>query len=197
MSVAKTEIIKQAECARRLGVSAAAVNKLVKQQVLPVTPKGDVDWLLALAAIREKMPLKSKMRKAVAELDAAQRRIAGTTQSNDVGGGSVDDSLPISPDDYYIARADKEQSLAAMAALELRQKEGELVQLEVARAEFAKATLTVREAMLNLPDLLSPLLTPMTDQREIRALLDKQVREALGVFSDYQNEGVAHGCDCI
>jgi hypothetical protein len=57
------------------------------------------------------------------------------------------------------------------------------VQAASVRSEFARQTAAVRDAFLQLPMRLAPVLTGETNQSKIQTLLDTEIRRALTNFS--------------
>lgn len=68
---------------------------------------------------------------------------------------------------------------AKMAKIERREMEGGLKPAEEVRKEAYSAAVNVRRAMLTLPDRLSPVLVNMSDSREIRSFLRRELTAGL------------------
>ena len=71
-----------------------------------------------------------------------------------------------------IAEADKAEMQAAVMR-------GELVSASAVRSEFSKRATEVRDAMLNVPARLAPVLLACKTEREIQSLLDAELRSVL------------------
>jgi phage terminase Nu1 subunit (DNA packaging protein) len=81
------------------------------------------------------------------------------------------------------ARARKESSLADLRELELKEKRGELVSKKDAQLAFAALVTATKNHLLVLPDEIAPKVAALTDVREIRHLIDVEIRAALTELS--------------
>ena len=77
------------------------------------------------------------------------------------------------------ARAAKEIALAKERQLDLRRREGELLEArEVEQACTQKLT-SFKNRLLAIPDRLAQKLAAISEDREIRAILDGEIKAAL------------------
>lgn len=137
--------------AKHLGVSKPYVTKLAKADRLVFTPDGRhiiVDE--SLARIED---TKDPAREDVAERWKAQKAAGGQVLS------------------YSDARARKETALAEQAELDLRQRKGELCSVADVERLLTDLGTKTRMIMENLPDRISPEITPVTDEARTHALL--------------------------
>lgn len=81
------------------------------------------------------------------------------------------------------ARLRKELALAQLRELELRQKSGELIEVESVRRMWFERGRTVRDLLLGLPPRLAASLAAESDQAAVRVLLDREIRAALEALS--------------
>lgn len=82
-------------------------------------------------------------------------------------------------DEFQRDRARNERIKAINAELDLALRLKTLVSADDVRRASFDAARTAQEALMRLPDRLSPLLAAETDAARIRALLDQAIREAL------------------
>jgi hypothetical protein len=78
-----------------------------------------------------------------------------------------------------VAKADKEEHLAKLAAIEVAEKERTLVSAADAVKSATRAGMAIRDAMLSLPGRLAATLASMEDEREIERYLTDQLRAEL------------------
>lgn len=89
------------------------------------------------------------------------------------------EDVQTSGESYAEAQRRKEVALADLRELELAQKSGQLVEVTTAALYLANATKAVQNQLLSIPDKTAPLLAAVTDVRECRDLVLKEIREAL------------------
>lgn len=80
---------------------------------------------------------------------------------------------------YAEAQRRKEVALADLRELELAQKSGQLIEVSGAALFLANASKAVTNQLLALPDKLAPLIAAVTDIRECRDMLLKEIKQAL------------------
>jgi phage terminase Nu1 subunit (DNA packaging protein) len=78
-----------------------------------------------------------------------------------------------------VAKADKEEYLAKLAAIEVAEKEGSLVSAADAVKSATRAGMAIRDAVLSLPGRVAAQLASMDDEREIERYLTEQLRAEL------------------
>ena len=84
---------------------------------------------------------------------------------------------------YSKARAEKEQSNAAMAKLALKEKQGSLVGVVQMRKEADQSARAVRNAFLALPERIASILVGR-DEKDILFALRREVRDTLDLLAD-------------
>ena len=162
--------MKQAEYARRRGVSRQAVAKAIKQGRITVLPDGGVDPETADREWAENRG--SKMLAPSAPATHVNRR-----QS----------PAPFDPAEFLTfdeARALREQFAAERERLKLEQEAGLLIDAAEVRAVWFAALRTVRERLLNVPDRLAQQLATEGDAAQVHAALLKEIRFVLENLSD-------------
>lgn len=86
-------------------------------------------------------------------------------------------------EDYRTVRTRREAAEAALAELKLEEQRARLVDKAAVTAEHSKRVVQFREAMLQIPARLSPLLVGLVDQGRIERLIDAELRQALTAFA--------------
>lgn len=86
------------------------------------------------------------------------------------------------------AKAVRESFNAKLARLNYEQKLKELIKVEVVEKKLFELALQVRDAILTVPNKISPELASMTDEKKINAFLDKTLRECLTTLSEGEFE---------
>ena len=162
--------MKQAEYARRRGVSRQAVAKAIKQGRITVLPDGGLDPEIAdreWAANRG-----AKMPAAPAPAAHVNRRQLPE---------------PFDPTEFLTfdeARALREQYAAERERLKLEQEAGLLIEAAEVKAAWFAALRTVRERLLNVPDRLAQQLAAEGDAAQVHAALLQEIRFVLENLSD-------------
>ena len=143
----------QAEYARTKGFSRQFISKMVKKGVLTLMD-GKIDPDQAdreISAARD--PARDGLRKTGKKPEAASS--------------------------YWKARTQREQIRAKREALEYGRLVGKLVDAEEVRLAAFNRGRILRDAILNLPDRLSPLLASESDPKKVNVILSKELRAAL------------------
>ncbi len=165
------ELITQAEYARRRGVAKSAVARAVAERRITLID-GKVDPVVADVQWEHN----------------TRARADGGRSTTTPAPGAVPPALPTSEpvaptagDGGYSAnRARREQYEADMAQMKMLEQQGDLVRVAEVRAEMAKRIGQVRTNMLQIPARLAPLLAAESDQAVVYAMLDAELRSALG-----------------
>lgn len=166
---APANALSQAALGRLLGLSPAAITKL-KGQGMPV------DSVEAARAWRE------------ARLNVAARKPSPPIQSESsialpppafppIQGGDFGD------EDFQMARTRREIAEANLAEMREHELEGKLIRVEAIRAAWSKRISATRDALLQLPHRLAPVLAAETEMERVSQLLDVELRQALTELS--------------
>ncbi|HTK30722.1 MAG TPA: hypothetical protein VL332_02075 [Candidatus Saccharimonadaceae bacterium] len=158
--------ISQRAYAKHRGVTHRAVQKAIAAGRIPVTADRKVDP------------------------DVADRAWASNTDEAKVRGTAPAAALPSAPSpmpvgpsgtssSYQTARALHETYRARTARLEFERLSGALVPMDQVRVEAFTSARRVREAILSVPDRLSPVLAAMSDPADIHRTLLAELRQAL------------------
>jgi hypothetical protein len=78
-----------------------------------------------------------------------------------------------------LAKLEKEQALAGLRTLELRKRNGELVEAAAVARGITDASAEARSAILSLPDRISEQLAAEADPHRVHVLLTEQLEQTL------------------
>lgn len=167
------DLISKAEYARRRGCDPAAVTRAVQKgwvtsidgKIDPVV--ADVQWAANARSRADSRP--------ATEVGA---RLAGLAPP------SAGEVPKAQGDDYFAARARRETAEAELAELKLQEQLGQLVRGDKVRAETARLAASLREAFLQMPARLSPVLAAESDAARVHDLLQAEVRQVLAQLAD-------------
>lgn len=156
---ASAERLSLSAYARRRGVTLRAVQNAIKDGRIARETDGKID-----------------PEKADAEWRAA------TSPAR--GGDRRSPRAASGPSALGDARAKREKYLAELARLKYELESGRLLDArEVEKAWFDKARI-VRDAILNLPDRVAPLVASETDEHKVHRILTDELRSALEELAD-------------
>ena len=164
--VSKVNLMSQAEYARHRGCSKVAVGKAVKANRISLV-NGKID-------------------PAVADIQWQKnsRARAGTQTSAQLplDGGEVA-AESTKTDDYMVNRNRTEAATAGRAELALAREMGEAISVAAVEATLANDYSATRDAMLQIPARISPLLAVETDPAAIQTQLYEEIHKALDAVS--------------
>lgn len=163
---------RKAELARQLGVSRQAVGDLVKRGILPEDKDGLIDVEIARMALANRVHPSSKTAQA---LTAAPPATAPTAAPPPAAANDEDQQIT----SYHVAKTLNEAAQARMNQLKLRELQGDLIRVAAIRSELATAIASTREALMQIPARLSPVLAPETDQAKVHDLLQAELVQVL------------------
>ena len=167
--------VKTAELARILGISRQRVNELSRKGKL--TRGADGRW----------DPDKARTELGRTLEDQQERRSKVETPRSKVERGFPPrepdpDDLPMSGSTHDIfnrARAAKEIAIAKERQLDLRRRQGELLEAREVEQAWTQKLTSFKNRLLAIPDRLAQKLAAITEDREIRAILDGEIKAAL------------------
>lgn len=174
-AAANPQRASQASLARLLGVSRQAINDLVKRQIIPIGADGLIDVELAHIAIANRIRPSGKT--------AGQAAVQTTTPSPPAA--QAPSSLPSDPPvadaqlSYHIAKTLRETAEARKAQLELAEMRRDLVRVADVRADLARRFAQIREALLQIPSRLVPLLVAEPSPPAMDRLLRAEITDVL------------------
>lgn len=176
-AVSRAGRISQTDLAELLGVTRQSVHELVQRGILAT----DQDGLLPLAATRDAILANVRPGAKSAQLfEAANPPAPAPVQPpapHDSSAGEQRESLTS-------IRIRRESAEAERAEIELRKATGELVNVADVRAAMAGKVAALREAAMQIPSRLAPVLAPETDQARVYEHLENEMRGMLAFVSD-------------
>lgn len=150
--------ITRAEFARRMDLTKGAITRAVEQGRVTLGPDKRIAWPDGK--------------------EEYEKKTRASTNS-----GSDSDRLLLNE-----VRARKFDAEAELKLLQLRERRGELVPVDLVRSRVSTAFGSLRDRFLAIPHRLSIDLARLTDPSDCRILLDREIRSALNAFaSEYQD----------
>ena len=124
----------------------------------------------------------------MAEVNARQRIAAGhpapaqpvQVPEFQAGGGAAGTSKNAT---YLQAKTAREVYEAKNAQLEYEERIGKLIRADAVRATWASRIASTRDALLQIPSRLAPVLAAETDLAAVTLLLEDEIRQALAELS--------------
>ncbi|MGH6625157.1 MAG: hypothetical protein ACRECD_01195 [Burkholderiaceae bacterium] len=153
--------------ARELGVSRQAVHDLVKRGILTKDKDGLIDVEMAKIALMNRVRPSSKTSAAL-QPDTAP----ATPQAAEPQDGTEATS-------YHVAKTLREAAEAQIARLKLAEMQGELIRVAAVKSTLATVFATTRDALLQIPARLAPLLAADTDPASVQNTLHAEIHQAL------------------
>lgn len=181
-----TELISQAEYARRRGVSKVAVNIAIKAGRITLTDgkidpeKADAEWARNSRPRVNSVPSTSK-KMAPAARAPIQPTAPPVTPVTPVASVPIDLRADTPP--WQESKARQAAIDADKAEIELAKMVGALVDAATVRAEFSRRISAVREGLLQLPARLAPILTGENSLSVVQTTLDTELRAVLEQFA--------------
>lgn len=171
----KVKPISQADYARHRGCSQAAVNKAIKQGRITTQADGSIDAVAADAQWAQNSRPRARAR-------------------SDIPMVPVRDELPDAPsEDYWASRARREAAEATIAEMRRDELEGQLIRADAIRASLARRVSAMRDALLQIPARLAPVLAAETTTERVVELLELELRQALADLSSQNEEAIDAG----
>lgn len=157
-----------------LGVSRQAVGDLVRRKILSEDKEGKIDVKLARVALEQKVRPSSKTAQALAPETTAPANKNQDTEK------SIEE---VSITSYHVAKTLNEVAQARINQLKLKEMQGELIRVEAVKAALANMFSATRDALLQLPARLAPLLAAESDAATTKSMLHQAIHEALSQLS--------------
>jgi phage terminase Nu1 subunit (DNA packaging protein) len=86
---------------------------------------------------------------------------------------------PQPTEDFQAARTRREVAEANLAEMREAELQGKLIRVDVLRAQWAKRVSSTRDALLQIPSRLAPVLAPETNMDRTVQILEDELRNAL------------------
>jgi hypothetical protein len=117
------------------------------------------------------LPVERPVKREIAEPKKPVER----AEKSDVGpGGNTD---------YWVSRAEREATEAAIAKLKLQEMQGSLMRVDAIKAVVGRAYAATREGVMQIPARVSFSLAAESDPSKIQATLDDALHKALDALS--------------
>ena len=197
--------VNQAEFARIVGVSKPYITKLVKTGKLKLNENGKLnleeskkilsssknpsfDANREHAQKQKGVPLKERVEKSTAENIPKQETPKTTNNDSEDLGNTV-------PNDMYKinvlfnkARAAEKVALAKLRDIDLKLKQGELLEAETVKREAAEVGNLITQKLYNMVYKLAPLLVGVETQKQAKDILESEVEIVLEELNRMSNE---------
>lgn len=161
----EVQLVTKARYAEMRGCAASAVSKAIAEnRITTVMREG-----------------KELIDPAVADIQWS-RNTRPRVDSTPSGAATSPPDAPAQPSgasQYEAARIRRETAEAELAELRLAETIGTLVRVSEVRAAMANKVAATREALMQIPARLVPVLAAETDQAKIHALLEAELHQAL------------------
>lgn len=165
-----SNIVTQAEFARRWGRAPSYISQLKAQGRLVTAPDGrHLLYAESMARIQNTS-------------DPAHAAVAARWAANRDGGDAPPPGLPGAPDvgaSYSTSRAVKEKYYALSAKREYEVAIGKLIPKDKVDTDTADAIVTLRASLERLPYTLGPVIASVSDEHVCTATIAEHVEQAL------------------
>jgi phage terminase Nu1 subunit (DNA packaging protein) len=176
--------MSQSDLGRALGLSPAAITKLKKQGMPVVSVDAAQAWRLARQSVARRKPQPA----TVPLTDAGLRPMsdgASVPLSDAALRPMGEGAYARQPEsEYNTARTRREKAEAEIAELRLAEQLGLLINAAHVRAALAKRVAGLREAMLQLPARVVPLLAASPDASSMDKILRAEIVAALAQLTE-------------
>lgn len=193
MAKVNRQRLTQAEYAKHRGCSAVAVHKAIKAERITTFDDGSIDpeiadiqWAKNSRARVRTTPTPAAATPAIAAAPMPGDLVdqaSGTAPAPDADPAPAGATSLASDPSYQDARARQAQADARTAELKLAELEGQLVRVDQVHAAFAGKLAPVREALLQIPARIAPLLASQSDSGRIQTMLEAEIHQVLAPLS--------------
>lgn len=161
--------------ARELGVSRQAVHELVKRGILSKDANGLIDVEMAKVALLNRVHPSSKTAAALSQ----QQEPPVAPPTNPETKEPADTEIT----SYHVAKTLREAAEAQIARLKLAEMQGDVIQASAVRSTWAARIASTRDALLQIPSRLAPVLAAETNLATVTQLMEDELRQALAELS--------------
>ena len=197
--------VNQAEFARNIGVSKPYITKLVKTGKLKLNENGKLnleeskrilsssknpsfDANREHAQKQKGVPLKERVEKSTAENIPKQETPKTTNNdSEDLENTVPNDMFKINML-FNRAKAAEKVALAKLRDIDLKLKQGELLEAEIVKREAAEVGNLITQKLYNMVYKLAPLLVGVETQKQAKDILESEVEIVLEELNRMSNE---------
>lgn len=177
-------LITKAEYARRLGTSRQHVNGLIKAGKLTPTEEGLIDQEKADAelASRIRSPYTSPKTGGRPREDGMPVKVSEKAQI--VVPVGYEQQSSISGMDFAKLKTERERVALERDVLALGEKKGQLLDATEVKDAAFKLGMALRDNFLRIPQRVSSQLAAISDEHEVRQIIDDEIRKAMAVIQD-------------
>lgn len=168
-------MISQTELGNALGLSKQAISKL-KGQGMPVH---SVEAAQAWREANQNIAMRKRTEVPAPAADVAPSPAPAPMPQSLVGDFGGD----YLAEDFQAARTRREIAEANLAEMREAELEGKLIRVDAIRAAWAKRIASTRDALMQLPHRLAPVLAVENDMERVGNVLDEALRQALTELS--------------
>lgn len=167
----KPNRVTKSEYAKLRGCAASAVTRAIKEgRITTIQVDGRELIEVAVADIQWQSNTRARADSSSATAVAA---LPSVIVANEVGG----------PTSYEEARRRRETAEANIAEIKQAEMEGQVIRADAVRAAWAAKITGARDALLQIPSRIAPVLAAETDLVRVTALLEDELRRALSDLS--------------
>ena len=179
---AMEQLITQATYARLAGVAKSTITRQVQRGIIPTHgPNHLVNAEQANAARRKNLDPGRGRRHRATDLKDPGQDTSGTS-STEHGGHKQ----RLDAGDFLQARTRREQAVAKLRELELREKRGELVQLKDVTRAWTGLVAAVRSRLLMMPANLATYVAAESNPAKCEDIMRSELYEALTELSQWR-----------
>jgi hypothetical protein len=172
MPVGTVQLINMAEYARRRGCTEGAVRRAVRDGRISLI-EGKIDPVAADA----QWARNTRVRAGSRATDDANLQVPGGARRGQADGEDGDDG-------YWQSKARREAAEAELAELRLAELRRVLVREDDVRAALSRRVANLREAFLQLPARVVPLLAAQPEPGAMHRVLHAEIVAALSAITD-------------
>jgi len=183
-----SEKIGTKELAKQLGISRQRVNQLARLGKL--TRGSDGKWDADRAKTELDRTLDSQQERR-AKVESGKRKVESGKGFHSQAKDGEMDGIPMSGSTHDIfnrARAAKEIAIAKERQLDLRRRQGELLEASEVEQAWTRKLTSFKNRLLGIPDKIASRLAVCSDVLECRALLDGELRVVLNTLSENETD---------
>lgn len=160
-------LMSQTEFAEKVGCTRQNISKLIKQGKLPVEGTKLImpDAEKAYHLLKAGLPLANK-----------QIDVFAPGEKPPINSGDESDNKTMQ--DYLNAKVKKEGALGEIHEMNVKKMRNELLSVDEVSAQVVKVCETIRNAFINMPNKISPLIEGLS-AAEIQIKLDDEINEIL------------------
>lgn len=160
-----------------IGVSSGRLCQLLKAGKISREPDGAFD------VEKVKLSLAQKCDQSQSR-ETSQRSQSPEEESQEIDGAEKKDSYSV----FNRARAMKEVAVARQKQLDLKKRQGELVEVAAVEKEWGDIISSARTRLLLLPDKIAPKIAATKDVLECKAIIDHEIREIMRALTEQKTD---------